>query len=293
MKTPLRALLRVALILFLITPAFAQYQAQEGNQGITSYVTFQGSDSDQGQVMKLDPSLGYNFNSHFGMNFGVPMYFVRTPATATSPSTSNNGLGNAYVDLKLTYLHQVVNFSSTLTGYAPTGNRDNGLSTGRATFDWNNHFDRSFSRLTPFIEVGVGNTILDSNFFTRPFTTLGFNSHLTGGANFNLWRFISVGASAYSVMPVGDQKVYSKLVKQGGTAKGSGSHGRVYETNSLTTGGADIARDGGFSSWIDANPSETVVISLGYNRSMHYDLNVMSFGVGVNLEKVFKKAGSH
>src|SRR5262245_9165232 len=122
MTTPLRALLRVALILFLITPAFAQYQAQEGNQGITSYVTFQGSESAQGQVMKLDPSLGYNFISHFGMIFGVPMYFVRTPATTTSPSTSNDGLGNAYVDLQLTYLHPAVNFRSTLTGYAPTGN---------------------------------------------------------------------------------------------------------------------------------------------------------------------------
>ena len=288
MGAPMRLLLLVALVAVLELPTLAQSSVQS-EQGITSYVAFQGSDSTQGQVMKFDPSVGYNFNPHFGMNFGVPVYFVHTPATATGPSTSDNGLGNAYLDLQLTYLNPLVNFRSTLTGYAPSGSRDKGLSTGRATFDWTNHFDRSFSRLTPFIEGGVANTIPDSTFFTRPFTTLGFNSHLTGGANFNLWRFISVGASAYSVLPAGDQKVYSKLVKQGGTAKGSGSHGRVYETNSLTTGGADIARDEGFSTWIDANPSETVDISLGYNRSAHYALNVMSFGVGINLGKVFKK----
>lgn len=293
MRTEWRSLLRLALVVACAAAAFAQSPLQESERGITSYAAFQGSDSDQGQVMKFDPSVGYNFNSHFGMNFGVPVYFVRTAATATTPSTSNNGLGNAYVDLKLTYLRPAVNFASTLTGYAPTGNRDNGLSTGRVTFDWNNHFDRSFSRVTPFVEAGAGNTILDSTFFTRPFTTLGFSTHVTGGASFNVWKFVSVGASAYSIMPVGDQKVFSKLVKKGGTAKGSGSHGRVYETNNLTTGTSDIARDDGFSAWIDANPSESVDISFGYNRSIQYELNVVSFGVGVNLGKVFNKAARH
>jgi len=293
MRTEWRSLLRLALVVACAAAAFAQSPLQESERGITSYAAFQGSDSDQGQVMKFDPSVGYNFNSHFGMNFGVPVYFVRTAATATTPSTSNNGLGNAYVDLKLTYLRPAVNFASTLTGYAPTGNRDNGLSTGRVTFDWNNHFDRSFSRVTPFVEAGAGNTILDSTFFTRPFTTLGFSTHVTGGASFNVWKFVSVGASAYSIMPVGDQKVFSKLVKKGGTAKGSGSHGRVYETNNLTTGTSDIARDDGFSAWIDANPSESVDISFGYNRSIKYELNVVSFGVGVNLGKVFNKAARH
>jgi len=290
MGTPWQRLLRLVLLAFCAAAALAQSTLEQSEREITSYAAFQGSHSAQGEVMKFDPSVGYNFNSHFGMNFGVPIYFVRTAATATTPSTSNTGLGNAYVDLKLTYLHPAINFSSTLTGYAPTGNRDNGLSTGRVTFDWNNHLDRSFSRVTPFLEAGAGNTILDSTFFTRPFTTLGFTTHITGGSSFNVWKFVSVGASAYSIMPLGDQKVFSKLVKQGGTAKGSGSHGRVYETNSLTAGTSDIARDDGFSAWIDANPSETVDISCGYTRSIHYDLNVMSFGVGVNLGKVFNKA---
>jgi hypothetical protein len=293
MATPLRNLLRLALVVFSVTAIFAQTPLEESERGMTSYVAFQGSRSEQGEVMKFDPALGYNFTPHFGMSFGIPIYFVRTAATATSPSGSNNGLGNAHLDLKLTYLHPVVNFGSILTAYAPSGDRDKGLSTGRVTFDWNNHLDRSFSRLTPFAEAGIGNTVVDSSFFTRPFTSLGFITHATAGIDLRVWRFISTGVSGYSILPVGDQKVFSKLVNKGGTVKGSGSHGRVFETSSLTVGTSDIAQDDGFSAWIDAHPSATLDMSFGYNRSIHYDLNVMSFGVGLNLGKVFNKVASH
>src|SRR5260370_30884148 len=100
----------------------------------------------------------------------------------------------------------------------PRGSKTKGLSTGRATVDWDNRFEHSFSHFTPFFEGGLANTVPDSAFFTRPYTSLGGVSHLEQGANFHLLRRVSVGGSAYQVVPFGHQKGISRLAKQKGTA---------------------------------------------------------------------------
>ncbi len=58
---------------------------QEG-KGLTSYVQFGGSSNSSGHVLKLDSAVGYNFNRHFGVDAGVPIYFVGSAATSTTPS---------------------------------------------------------------------------------------------------------------------------------------------------------------------------------------------------------------
>jgi hypothetical protein len=80
------------------------------------------------------------------------------------------------------------------------------LGTGRAAFDWNNHFDRAFWRLTPFVEAGFGNSIQSTPLFNRPFTTLGFNSHFEGGEYYSLMRFLGIGLTAYAIVPSGKIK---------------------------------------------------------------------------------------
>jgi hypothetical protein len=90
------------------------------NKGFTSYVRFQGSSNSLGQIMDLDTSVGYNFSKHFGVDGGVPIYFVRG-TNSTGGKYSTSGLGNLYADLRLTYKNPLVNYFTTLTGYAPTG----------------------------------------------------------------------------------------------------------------------------------------------------------------------------
>ena len=276
----------LALVLFVVvssTVLVAQSTqsakpAAQGDKGFTSYAEFGGTSNVDGQVYRLESSVGYNFNQHFGVDVGVPIYFVR-PSTTTG-GTPTNGLGNPWLDLRVKFLNPVVNYGSALTGFAPTGDSKRGLSTGRGTFDWTNNFDHTFSRLTPFGDIGIGNTITDSRLFMRPYTTLGFNAHFQGGANFDLWKFFSVGGSAYDIVPSGQQTVFSKVVR--GAGKGA-SHGRVFQQNQQTTGSADIAKDNGFSAWIDANPSSYLDLQLGYTRSVQYDLNSVSFTVGVDV----------
>ena len=266
----------------------APAQSVNDDKGFTSYVQFAGTSNSDGQVYKLDPSVGYNFSGHFGMDVGIPVYFVRASSTAAG-TTSTNGIGNPYVDVRVKYLNPLLNFGSVLTGYAPAGDSKKGLSTGRGTFDWTNHFDRSFSSLTPFAEVGIANTITDSLLFERPFTTLGFNTHLQGGVKYGIWKVFSVGASGYDILPTGQQTVFSK-VQGGSNNPASSSHKPVFLNNQQTTGTADIAHDDGFSTWIEAKPGSVLDMELGFTRSIHYDLNSVSFNIGLNLGRLYRKS---
>src|SRR2546425_2543667 len=264
--------------------------AQSGNddKGFTSYVQFGGTSNGDGQVYKFDPSVGYSFSGHFGMDVGIPVYFVRASSTAAG-TTSTNGIGNPYVDVRVKYLNPLLNFGSVLTGYAPAGDSKKGLSTGRGTFDWTNHFDRSFFSLTPFAEVWIANTITDSLLFERPFTTFGFNTHLQGGVKYAVWKILNVGASGYDILPTGQQTVFSKV--QGGSSNPAPpSHKPVFLNNQQTTGTADIAHDDGFSTWIEAKPGSVLDMELGFTRSIQYDLNSVSFNIGLNLGRLYRKS---
>ena len=275
----------IVLIAFAAASARAQSTpkpAAQDSTGFTSSAEFGGTSNSEGQIYELTTSVGYDFSTHFGADVGVPFYFIRPSSSAGG--TSTNGLGNPFVDLRLKFLNPAVNFGSVLTGFAPVGDSKKGLSTGRGTFDWTNHFDHSFSNLKPFADVGVANTIVGNRMFIRPYTTLGFNTHVQGGATYDLWRFFTLGASAYDILPSGQQTVFSRV------ARGAASHhGRVFEGNQQTTGSADIAKDNGFSTWLDASPGRVVDLELGFTRSMHYDLNSVSFMIGFNLKQLYGK----
>jgi len=272
-----------ALIAVAVTCAVAQSEPQpavKDSSGFTSYAVFGGTSNREGQIYQLTTSLGYDFGPHFGADVGLPFYFIRPSSSAGG--TSNNGVGDPFLDLRLRFPNPTVNFGSVLTGFVPVGDSQKGLSTGHGTFDWTNHFDHSFSSLKPFGDVGIANTIVSNQMFIRPYTTLGFNTHFQAGAMYEIWRFFSLGASAYAILPAGQQTVFSR-VAHGAAAQ----HGRVFEGNQQTTGGADIARDNGFSTWLDASPGRVVTLEIGFTRSMHYDLNSVSFMVGLNLKPLY------
>jgi len=114
---------------------------------------FDGSTNSEGQVMSIDSSVGYVFSPHFGVDAGIPVYFIRgtsTTSTGGTTTTSNNGLGDAYLQLRLAFANPVLDYKTVLTGTAPTGSSSEGLSTGHPTYDWTNHIDHHFGRLVPF-----------------------------------------------------------------------------------------------------------------------------------------------
>src|SRR5215469_2883584 len=203
--------------------------AAKDETGFTSYVEFGGTTNSAGQVYEIDSSAGYTFTQHFGMDFGLPIYFVSASSSITG-SSSGSGVGNPSVDLRWKYPHTSLSYATVLTGSAPLGDKSLGLNTGHATFDWTNHFDHAFSQVTPFFEAGFSNTTQDSRLFVRPYTSYGLNTHFRGGTEIDIWKFIGVGAAGYDIAPFGNQTVFSRVVGPSGQA-GTGStatHGRSF-----------------------------------------------------------------
>jgi hypothetical protein len=283
------------MLLLLAGNLFAQgVESDDSTRGVTFYERFQGSVNTLGAVNDLDTSLGYKFNSHFSVDGGIPVYFVRPSSStiASTSSTSSNGIGNVYGQLRLTFANPLLNYESTLTGTAPTGNKASGFSTGHATVDWSNYFDHSFSRLTPFATLGLANSVSDTTFFIRPYTTYGLVTHVEGGARYRLARVVSVGASIYEIAPSGQQTVLSRIVKANQTTAASTrkNHG-AFETASTTTGSSDIAKDHGLSAWVQVQPVKTLGFYAGYSRSTQYSLDTVFFGISLNLGSAIRSIG--
>ena len=282
------------LCAILAAVGFALPLQAEDDRGWNFAARFSGSSNSSGVVLKADPSLDYRFNRYFQTYAGLPVYFVNESSTSTISSAGFvNGIGNAYVGFRLRVDNPAVDFASNLVFTAPTGNKDKGFSTGRATVDWTNSFSRKFSAVTPFGSVGVANTISDTSFFVRPFSSLGLVGHFEGGATVSLSRFVDLGGSAYGVRASGQQKIFSKVLKHQATStpgssnssgQGKGKN-RVFETSSETVGSADIANDHGFSTWLGINPRSNVDFQIGYSRSATYELDTLFFGVGFRFGK--------
>jgi hypothetical protein len=290
----------VSLAVGLVSAPVCNLGASESTSEVKRFTfngAIQGSANSNAQVNRLEASVGYNFSRKLGIDFGLPFYFVNSNLS-TDPNLNGfrSGLGNAFITLRATPTLTDWNYISSLTATAPTGDQDQGFSTGRVTFDWNNLISRSFSRFTPFANLGIANTVSDTSFFNRPFSSLGIVGHFEGGTSYRLHRSVSLGASAYSIVPSGDQKIYSRVTKRQNTAPSQPSNGtsmtgqgraRAFETTAVTVDDATLARDHGFASWLTVYPTATVYLQTGYHRSVPYALNTFFFGVGVQLDSVY------
>jgi hypothetical protein len=268
---------------------------QEGfSPGWTLGARFEGDYSSDAGVYDFGTALGYNFSPHLGMDAGVPVYFVSTP-TSTAQSNpgavSGVGMGDTFLDLLLNYPNPSLDYSSAIHLTVPVADTKKGFSTGHATWNYTHHFDRAFGSWSPFLDAGVGNTILDTRYFTRPFMSFGYNAAFTGGLEYDEGPF-SLQAGAYDVAPWGDQTVVSRVFRCSPAVSCSasrGSHNRKSFTGAhTTTGGADLVRDNGYQTGIDFKPVYYLDFEFNYSRSVPLHLNNYSFGIGVNLSSLVR-----
>jgi hypothetical protein len=280
------------LILAGVEMAYSQETSSPpGRQkGIVIYEAFEGGANSEGQVMTLTSSAAYNFNQHFSAGLGIPIYFDHTSSSSsTTGSTSSTGIGNAFVMLHGVWKNPTLNYATSLTGSAPTGDSKKGLSTGHATFDWDNRMDHDLGPLTPFVDAGLANSVTDTRFFLRPFTSFGKVAHFEAGTDVDLTHSFSLTLSAYDIAPWGTQTVFSRFVNQGSTGAG-GQHGRAFEINHETTGTSSLTRDNGYTIGLSVSPKPYLDLEIGYTRSVHFALNTVSFGVGMNLSSFFSRS---
>jgi len=93
-----------------------------------------------------------------------------------------------------------VNYASTIHLGAPTRRCEKRLQHQAWTWNWGNHIEHGWGNFTPFIDGGVGNTVPDTKYFQRLFTTFGYNAQFEG-RNGNGCRAFSVSVSAYDIAP--------------------------------------------------------------------------------------------
>ena len=291
-----RTILHTAGILLIIATSSRAQNSE--SRGLTFGTSFQGSTNSLGTVLKVDAAAGYFFKQYWQIDVGIPFYSVfPSDSSAAGGNTSVRGIGNVYTQIRFTKVHPTLNYVSTLTATAPTGDRDQGLSTGRVTVDWGNYFDHSFGRLTPFAEVGIANSVSDTTFLVRPYTTLGLMIRGQAGARVRMTPWAMLGASGYLIEPAGGQTVFSRVVTRRnstpqipGNVPGSGSVNRllkppVFEENTVTTGSASIARDRGVSGFLLFGQNPGMNLHVGFTRSTQFNLNTVFFGLGYNLRK--------
>lgn len=272
---------------------------KETERGFTEVESFQGTVTSGQEVMKLDSTLGWDFNRHFGVFAGLPFYITHLSSattttgttTTTTSSTSHDGIGNAYLGFAFRAPNETLDYSSALTLGAPTGSTKKGLGTGRASADWDNRFEHDFGRLTPFFEGGLGNTVPDSRLLTRPFTSLGLVTHLQEGAGFDLVPHFNVNGAAYEIVPFGNQKIFSRLVGSGQTAKGTGKKPPAFETAAEVSGNG-LTRENGFNAWVGFEPTPIWDVEVGYTRSVTFALNSFVFNLQMNVGKLLRSKKS-
>ena len=289
-----------ATILMAGTVTCAGQSAGEST-GFYLYERLDATRNALGFITRVDSTAGYNLNRYFAVDAGLPLYVVRPSENALAGAMQRaTDIGNVHLTARLTAATPAITYLGTFTVTAPTGDKDKGLSTGKATYDWNNHFERSFGRITPFGAVGVANTIADAPLYIRPFTSLGLVTHFEGGTRVRLAARVSAGASLYAFEPSGEQTVISRVTRNGAGSPparpdreqpmGRGRKQGVFELNQTTVGPAGIARDRGGSMWLSFGPFQVLDFQIGYTRSATHALDTVFFGVGVNAGSLIKKA---
>lgn len=285
------------------------------SRGFTAYENFRGVFDPTGSLLKVDSSAGYDFNRHLGVFVGLPFYMAHDSINGgPSADPVRSGLGDLYFGADVYLPSRIVDYSTSITLGAPTGRVSDGFSTGHFTADWNNRLRHSFGRLAPYISAGVGNTVPDTPELTRTFSSLGNIFHSEEGLDVNLTRRIYAGGAAYQIIPFGRQEIFNRLDlvahardgKSGGGTSGSGSSnpgsgepgdngapGTGITGDQPTIAGNDLTREHGFDAWLGFEPTRIVRLELGYSRSVTFELNRLSFNVGINIGRLLRSPSVH
>jgi hypothetical protein len=264
--------------------------AQPEPTGFTAFVQVQGRQTPLGKIFSADVSVGYDFTSHVGGEVGLPFFFVRSPfSLVTNHDWRTFTLwGDPYLDVHYKRTFSKSSIMSVLTGTIPASNSRRVFTTGRFGVDWFNHIERDFKGIGPFLNLGAANQTVNRYVMPRPYNlarpyqSLGFVSDFEGGSNFTIHRGFKIGASAYALQPAGPQKVFSRLVAPDSPIAGDGSHNRVFYSAFETIGNSNLARDNGYSGWVEITRVRNVTLQIGYARSVRYAFDSLTVLLNFN-----------
>jgi hypothetical protein len=223
-------------------------------------------DSSNGWSSILTPGVAFRFNRLLSVSASVPIYAsinvesnTGTKAKPVYTATTRHGApGDASLAAQLDAHPLVLDYNATLSIGLPSGNTAYGLGAGKTTYDFNNHFEKSFGIFSPDIEFGIGS----SSNLIRPrvrktYTSVGPLAHFQAGTSIDLPLNLSFEADAYEELPLNSSTIYS------------GARSGKKKATAATTAGS--AEDNGFSTSLDLPLSGRVTLSGFYDRSIRND----------------------
>ena len=238
-----------------------------------SLISSSQHDSGAGWSSTLSPSVAYRLNPHVSFDTSVPvvLYALSTVlgGSAARPTSTQKISRLTFGDVALAgHLDLPVGetffYTLTPTVTFPSGNSSLGLGAGQVTYDFNNHFEAELP-LNPFVEIGIGdNSALVNRRVRRGQNSVGLVSHFEAGGALDLPRDIAFAVSAYEILPIGSQTVYStRTVRK--------------RTVTRATGVTGLAEDNGFNTSLDIPLQRHVVLSGFYNRSLRQHNDTVGF----------------
>jgi hypothetical protein len=248
-----------------IIPAAKGFNASVG--------TVSQHDSANGWSSFLTPDLAYRFNQYLSVAVAAPIHtYINLESNIGSdanPVYTYAVHGGIVGDTTLSFQGNVaafaISYSGTFSLGLPSGDTVHGLGAGQVTYNFNNHFERSFGIVTPDIELGIGDTsnLVDQRIL-KSYISVGPMAHFQAGTYVDLpWR-MSFEANAYEELPLDTNLVYST------TTKG--------KKKITTATNIDPSEDNGFITSLDIPLSPHLTLSGFYNRSLrdHDDLSGFS-----------------
>ena len=217
------------------------------------------------------PAISYTLNDTFSVDATIPIYFYRlAESTKARPKPDNllvpqrGELGDVVLAFHGQFAPKLFSYEPTLSLTAPTGDEVYPLTTGRVTFDLNNHFERSFGHFRPSIEIGAGDsTTLVNREVTKTYTSLGPLAHFQLGCGVNILRNLAFESDVYEQLPIGDQKIYSAYRKG----------------HPIVVTGFNVTEDNGFINSFDIPLDRHTTFSSYYSRSLRRHVDTAGISI--------------
>ncbi|HEV2646110.1 MAG TPA: hypothetical protein VGU46_07075 [Acidobacteriaceae bacterium] len=249
-----------------VVPALRGFNASMG--------TSQQHDSSNGWSWILNPNAAYRVNKYFSVDAGTPIYIYINiedqVGTKTKPVYEQSIKHGAFGDTSLSFEGDLsgpsIDWSGTFTLGLPSGNADYGLSAGRTTYNFNNHFEKQLGIFIPDVELGFGDTSnLVEQRVLKSYVAVGPMAHFQVGTLISLPKGMTFEADAYEQLPTAKSLVYSTTVK-----------GKKKVT---TATNIDPSEDNGFITSLDIPVTPHMTMSGFYSRSLrdHDDVAGFSF----------------
>jgi hypothetical protein len=241
------------------------------NAGLAFY---QVHDSAIGWYNVVTPAVSYNFSNHVYGDASLSIYPRRpVPVVSDVPpfteefEVKRGDLGDMMLSLHAQFYPRFAAHTITASLMLPTGNRDDGLGTGKVTFDFSEHIEKYFGQTGFLVEVGMGNSAgLVNSVVAKDYSSLGPLSHFEVGALHWFMGSNYIQSYAYEQLPIGGQTVFTI----------SGPPG-VPDMRIVTGNG--INEDNGFTTSMGIPLTSHITLSGYYNRSLRRDLDTSAVGL--------------